>query len=268
MNNNYQQMIERNIGLLSIEEQETLRNLCVAVFGLGGLGGVIIEILVRAGIISFKIVDDDKFEVSNLNRQIYAFLNTINKNKIDVTEEFSKNINPEVKIEKYQSVSEKNIKDILNKVNIAVLALDSIKPIIIISRTCAKLNIPLIEGWALPFGNVRVFTNQTPSLEEVYNLPTKGREISSITEEEFKQLKNYMLSTLKEIKGIEEFYGPLAIQKIMEGRIPSFAPMVWLNAVIMSIEVIKIALGWGKISFAPNFSLYDPFNHKIPNKEV
>ena len=268
MNSYYEKIIERNIGLLTDEQQRTLQKLCIAVFGVGGLGGVITEVLARSGIESFKIVDCDKFDTSNINRQIYAFTDTLDKNKIDVTETFLKKINPQIKIEKYMDVNEDNIKDILKEVNIAVLALDSIKPIVIISRACSQSDIPLIEGWALPFGNVRVFTKNTPSLEEVYNLPTKGRNISSIPEEEFKQLKNYMLSTLKKIKGIEKFYGAIAVQRIMEGKIPSFAPMVWLNAVLMSIEVMKIALGWGKISLSPNFSLYDPFNNSIPTQEV
>jgi len=264
----YSDLTQRNIGLLSEEQQNRLKTSCIAVFGVGGLGGVISEILARCGVGSIKIVDNDTFDATNLNRQIFAFRDTLGQDKIEVTEKFLKKINSQLIIEKYKEATEDNIEKILKNTDVAILALDSIKPIIIISRSCGQLNIPLVEGWALPFGNVRVFTAQTPSLEEAYNMPTKGKEISSISQKDFKELKNYMLSTLKNIKGIDKFYPPLAIQRIMEGKIPSFAPMVWLTSVLMSLEAIKIILKWGDISLAPAFSLYDPFTQKIPNKEV
>lgn len=264
----YNNLIERNIGLLTHQQQEILEKSCIAIFGLGGLGGVISQILCRSGICSFKIVDNDRFEHTNLNRQIFSFKETVGRLKIDVTEEFLKKINPQVKIEKYLEVTEENIDKILKGVDIAILALDSVKPCLIISRATQSLKIPLIEGWALPILNVRVFTENTPSLEEAYNLPTIGKAISSISDEEFKELKNHMLSTLKKIEGIEKFYPPWAIKRIREGKIPSFAPMVWLTATVMSLEAIKILLSWGKIPLSPKFSLYNPFDHTIPKQEV
>jgi len=115
---------------------------------------------------------------------------------------------------------------------------------------------------------VRVFTKDTPSLEEVYQLPTTGKKISSFSDEDFRRLTLYMLEKLKKIKGIESFYPPYAIEKIKKGKIPSFAPLVWLTAVLMSLEVIKLLLKWGKIPFSPYFALYNPFNHSIPEQEV
>jgi len=263
----YMELINRNIGLLTQGQQETLRKSCVAVFGLGGTGGVMAEIFSRSGIGGLKIVDKDKFEPTNLNRQIFSFRDTLGRLKTDVSEEFLKRINPEIRIEKFTQVNAENIGQILQSVNIAVLAIDSLEPCIVISRACRKLGIPLVEGWAIPFGNVRVFTKDTPSLEEVYHLPTLSKEINSISAQDFTQLKLHMLETLKRIDGIEDFYPPLAIERILKGEIPSFAPLVWLTAVLMSLEGIKILLKWGEVSLSPNFSLYNPFIHKIPEQE-
>lgn len=264
----YGQMINRNIGLITEAQQETFRNSVIALFGLGGLGGVIGEIFTRSGIGTLKIVDHDKFEPTNFNRQIFSFQDTVGRWKTDVTEEFLKRINPEITIEKYQEVSQDNIDTILKNSQVVVLAIDSAKPCVIISRAARKAGIPLVEGWAIPYGNTRVFTKESPALEQVYNLPTLGKDIDAITEDEFNAFKISMLMTLKKIEGIENFYPPSAMKRIQEGQIPSFAPIVWLTAVLMSLETFKVLLDWGPLPLAPKFSLYNPFDNSIPGQEV
>ncbi len=264
----YSELINRNIGFLNEGQQEILRKSTVAIFGLGGLGGVASELLTRCGIGSLKIVDNDEFEATNLNRQIFCFRDSLGRLKTDVTEEILKKINPEIKIEKFLEPDIQNINQILENTNAVVLAIDSLKPCIIISRAVRKLGISLVEGWAIPFGNARVFAKDTPTLEEAYKLPTLGREIDSIPAEEFKNLSFHMLQSLKKIQGIEEFYSPEAIARIMKSEIPSFAPLVWLTGVLMSLEVIKVILNWGKLSLSPNFGLYNPFNNTIPKQDI
>lgn len=268
----YSELINRNIGFLNESQQDILRNSSVAVFGLGGLGGVISELLTRCGIGSLKIVDNDVFEAVNLNRQIFSFRDSLGRLKIDVTEEFLKKINPEIKIEKYSDETEENIEQILEGAKVSVLAIDKTRPCLIISRSAKKLGIPLIEGWAIPFGNVRVFTEDTPSLEEVYQLPTQGKEISSISEEEFKKYDMQMLAVLNKIKGAANFYTPQIVEKVLKGEVipynPTFAPIVWLTACLMSLETIKVILNLGEVSLAPKFSLYNPFENKIPKQEI
>ncbi len=263
----YADLTRRNIGILTEKQQQLLKDSCIVVFGLGGLGGVIAEIFVRSGVGCLVIVDSDKFEPTNSNRQIFSFRDTAGRLKTDVTDEFLKRINPEIKIRKFTEVTPQNINQILEGADIAVLAIDSVKPCVIISRSARDRGILLVEGWAIPFGNVRVFTKDSPTLEEVYGLPTMGKEISAISDEEFKTLKIYALSTLKKIEGVEAFYPPLAVERIMQGLIPSFAPLVWLTAALMSLEALKIILNWGKLSFSPDFALYNPFNNSIPKQE-
>lgn len=257
------EMFSRNKGLITDNQQNILKNSAVAVFGLGGLGGVICEILVRSGIYNLKLIDKDVFDKSNLNRQIYANINSIGKLKIEITKKQLLKINPDLIIEAYTEINEQNILTILNKVNVAVLALDETLPCIIISRHTKLENIPLVEGWALPYGNVRVFTNETPSLEEVYHLPTKGKDIFELTDEEMKDLNYKMIIELKKIKGVNKYYDENVNERIKEQVIPSFAPMVWLTACIMSFEVLKILLGTGNIAFAPDIKLYNPFEFRM-----
>ncbi len=266
--NLYAQLTERNVGLLTEAQQKTLKETTIAVLGLGGLGGVIAEILARAGVESLNIVDNDKFEPSNLNRQIYCFDDTFGKLKTEVSEAFLKKINPQLKIQAFTEVTEENIDAILKGAAVAVLAIDSAKPCLIISRAARRLGIPLVEGWAIPYGNVRVITKDTPSLEEIYGFPTVGKDIKDITDEEYLQLKLAMLACMKKIEGVETFYPPAAIERIRARRIPSFAPLVWLTAVLMSLETIKIILNWGTQALAPRFALFNPFDGTIPGQET
>jgi molybdopterin/thiamine biosynthesis adenylyltransferase len=266
MHINYKQIVDRNIGLLTEEEQEIIRKTHVVVFGIGGLGGVIAEILVRSGITRITVVDKDVFDPTNLNRQIFAYTDTIGMPKIDVAEEFLRRINPELTVVKASEVSQQNIQELLQGVSVALLALDDISGCIIISRNARQMNIPLVEGWAIPYGNVRVYTTKTPSLEEVYNLPTSGKDINSLTMEERQLLNLKMLYELRSLEGINEYYPDLALKRINQGTITSFAPMVWLTAVLMANEALKIILNKGKIAYAPLYHLYDPYKNTIPKQ--
>lgn len=80
---------------------EKLSNSHVAVFGVGGVGGYVVEALIRSGIGAIDLIDNDKVSITNLNRQIIATQKTIGKNKVDVMEERIHDINPKVKVKKY-----------------------------------------------------------------------------------------------------------------------------------------------------------------------
>lgn len=262
----YDDFIQRNIGFITQAEQDKLKNSTVAIFGIGGLGGVISEVLCRCGIGHFKLIDPDIIDASNLNRHVFGFQNNVGQKKIDIAENFLKQINPEVIVDKFERESKDNLDVILKDVNCAVLAADKIEACLEISRKSYHLNIPLVEGWAIPTGNVRVYTNTTPSLEDVYGLPTKGKEVAELSADEIEQLNLHMLMTLTGIEGIEDFYSEEAKARIAQGINPSFAPFVWFTSVLMTIETIKVLLQWDNIALAPRWSLYDPINHKIPRQ--
>ena len=87
--------------LIGKDAVEKLKNSRVAIFGIGGVGGYALEALVRAGIGEIDIIDSDDVAVSNINRQILATTETIGQKKVDVAEKRAKEINPDVKINKY-----------------------------------------------------------------------------------------------------------------------------------------------------------------------
>ncbi len=87
--------------LLGEESMDRLANAKVAVFGIGGVGGYVVEALVRSGVGSFVLVDDDKVCLTNLNRQLIATRKTVGKYKVEVMKDRILEINPKAEVEGY-----------------------------------------------------------------------------------------------------------------------------------------------------------------------
>lgn len=86
---------DRTISLIGEDKAEKLNKARVAVFGIGGVGGYAAEALARAGIGTIDIIDNDKVDVTNINRQIIALNSTLGASKVEIMEKRIKDINPE-----------------------------------------------------------------------------------------------------------------------------------------------------------------------------
>lgn len=95
-------MFSRTKLLLGENALEKLNNSRVAVFGIGGVGGFTAEALVRSGIGTLDIIDNDTVDISNINRQIIANSKNVGKDKVDAAEARFKEINPNVIINKHK----------------------------------------------------------------------------------------------------------------------------------------------------------------------
>lgn len=84
--------------LLGSEAISKLNRARVAVFGIGGVGGYIVEALARAGVGTLDLIDADDVSLSNINRQIIALHSTIGKSKVEIASLRAKDINPDIKI--------------------------------------------------------------------------------------------------------------------------------------------------------------------------
>ncbi len=85
--------------LLGAENMERLSRARVAVFGIGGVGGYVVEALARSGVGSFLLVDDDKVCLTNINRQIIATRKTVGQYKVEVMRDRILDINPQAQVE-------------------------------------------------------------------------------------------------------------------------------------------------------------------------
>ena len=126
---------------------EKLNKSKVAIFGIGGVGSFVVEGLTRAGIGKFILVDNDKIETTNLNRQIHATNKTLGKYKVDIMKERILEINPDanIKIFKdfYMPGNNSNILD--NTITYVADCIDTITSKIELIMQCKKINIPIIS---------------------------------------------------------------------------------------------------------------------------
>ncbi|WP_123055005.1 tRNA threonylcarbamoyladenosine dehydratase [Clostridium sp. JN-1] len=126
---------------------EKLKNSTVVIFGLGGVGSFSFEALIRGGIGNLILVDDDTICLTNLNRQIHANHDTIGRPKVDVLKERALKINPNCKVETYQTfVKEDNIDEIIPiDTSYVIDAIDTVSSKIALIVWCKEHNIDIIS---------------------------------------------------------------------------------------------------------------------------
>jgi molybdopterin/thiamine biosynthesis adenylyltransferase len=127
--------------------QAKLKKARVAIAGAGGLGSVISIYLAVAGVGNIRIIDSDKVEITNLNRQILHTDRDIGRNKVDSAHEKLTALNHEVTIDPVcDAICEDNALDLLRDCDLIVDALDNLPTRLIINRVALKRNIPLFHG--------------------------------------------------------------------------------------------------------------------------
>jgi molybdopterin/thiamine biosynthesis adenylyltransferase len=137
----------RNLGALTESECECLRKKKVFIAGCGGLGGYILEMLLRIGVGSIVAADGDTFERSNFNRQILAELPFLGKSKAMSAEQRARRVNPNVEFTAIpQFLDQDNVRIMISGSDVVMDALDNISSRKILSKACTELNIPMIHG--------------------------------------------------------------------------------------------------------------------------
>lgn len=139
---------ERTISLIGKTAFEKLTNSKVAVFGIGGVGGYVVEALVRAGISKIDLIDNDTVNDTNLNRQIVALNSTLGQFKVDVMMNRAKDINSDIEINTYKTFFDENTINQFDfsKYDYVVDAIDSVKSKLLLIETCKNKNIPIISS--------------------------------------------------------------------------------------------------------------------------
>lgn len=133
--------------LLGAEALKRLKKARVAVFGIGGVGGYVCEALARSGVGAFDLIDSDRVDVTNLNRQIIATHRTIGQYKTDVMEERIRDINPDAVIRTYRCFFlPENADDFpFAEYDYVVDAIDTVTAKIELILRSQEMNIPVIS---------------------------------------------------------------------------------------------------------------------------
>lgn len=143
-----QERFIRTERLLGKSAMDKLKNARVAVFGVGGVGGYVVEALVRSGIGEIDVFDNDTVAKSNLNRQIIALERTIGMAKVDVIKERALEINPQIKVNTHKVFY---MPDNANEYDLSVYtyivdAIDTVTAKIELIKRAKALGVPIISS--------------------------------------------------------------------------------------------------------------------------
>ncbi len=170
----FSEIFSRNIGAITAQQQDRLQRSRVAVIGCGGLGGFVIEQLVRLGVGRINCFDPDRFSVSNCNRQLYAHKATLGENKAEAAAERAAAIHPFSTVIAYPQQFEAAKDGDAFQVDVAIDCLDDIQTRYKLSRLCRGKSIPLVHGavtgW---YGQVGVQMPDYDLTSEMFPDPTR-----------------------------------------------------------------------------------------------
>lgn len=140
--------LKRTEMLIGPDAIEKLKSARVAVFGAGGVGCAVIEALARAGIGAIDIIDNDTYSQTNLNRQLFATVDTIGQKKTDIAALRIASINPDCKVVKHDMfyLPENADKLPLEAYDYIVDAIDTVSAKIELAVRAQKLGVPIISS--------------------------------------------------------------------------------------------------------------------------
>ncbi len=160
---------EPNLGTLGMDGQRTLLESSAAVVGLGGLGGNVLESLARLGFGHIVGIDPDRFEESNLNRQVLAGTRHLGELKTSAAAERAEQINPALEFEGRSETIEDAGIEVLQDCSVVLDCLDSVEARRHLVRACTDADVPLIHGavagWS---GQVAICRDGEDVIEKLY----------------------------------------------------------------------------------------------------
>lgn len=229
--------------LIGKDALEKLQNSRVAVFGVGGVGGYVVEALARAGVGNIDIIDNDTISVSNLNRQIIALTSTVGKNKVDVSKARLLDINPNIKVETYKCFFTRDTEFDFSKYDYVVDAIDTVVGKLELITRAKSSNVPII--CSMGTGN-----KMNPTMFEVADISkTSVCPLAKVIRQELKKrrIKKVKVVYSKEIPLKQIVTDDMDVET-KGGRIApasnSFCPAV--AGLIIASEVIKDLIDYEK----------------------
>jgi molybdopterin/thiamine biosynthesis adenylyltransferase len=253
----YEKAFSRNIGWVTEAEQQALRRKCVAIAGLGGVGGSHLLTLTRLGIGAFHIADFDTFDLINFNRQTGATIGTLGHGKLEVMVREARNINPELIIKGFgHGVKSDNLDDFLEGVEIYIDGLDffAFQARLKVFAACESKGIPAVT--AAPLGMGAAVLNFFPgrmSFNDYFRLDDAPE-----AEKPLRFLMGLAPARLQ--------MGYLADPSTVDlagHKGPSTMMACQLCSGVAATEALKILLGRGPVLAAPRGYHFDAYHKKL-----
>jgi hypothetical protein len=253
----YAKAFSRNIGWVTVAEQERLRTARIAIAGLGGVGGAHLRTLSRLGISRFHISDFDDFDVHNLNRQAGAFVSSLGQPKIDTVAHIALDINPESELRLFpQGVQPENVDEFLREVDIYVDGLDffALPARRMVFAKCREKGIPVLTAAPLGIGTAFLYFSPTGMSAEDY-FKWEGHDVQE-------QYARFIAGLSPAMMQRDYLVAPEAVN-FQEKRGPSTIMACDLCAGVMGAAVLKILLGRGGVKAAPWGMHFDAYHQRL-----
>lgn len=251
----YQEAFSRNIGWVTEDEQNILKNKRVAIAGVGGVGGVHLLTLTRLGIGNFKISDLDIFEVGNFNRQAGAYMKSVGRPKAEVMAEMAKGINPSMECEVYpDGIDMDNVNSFLDGVDLYIDGLDFFVLDVrrAVFKECWRRGIPAITAAPLGMGTALLcFIPGQMSFEEYFRM--EGHDADE------RQLR-FLLGLSPAMLQMGYLADPSRID--LEGKKGPSTPMACeMCAGVAATNALKVLLNRGDVIAAPRGLHFDAYKN-------
>ncbi|TAM43295.1 MAG: ThiF family adenylyltransferase [Burkholderiaceae bacterium] len=253
----YDRAFSRNIGWVTLAEQQQLRKSRIAIAGLGGVGGAHLLTLTRLGIANFNIADFDDFDVHNLNRQAGAFMPHMGQTKIDTVARMARDINPEIDLRLFpKGVHSSNVDEFLRDADVYVDGLDFfVLPVRrMVFAKCREKGIPAMT--AAPLGMGVAFLCFSPggmSFEDYFKV--EGHESDE-------QYARFIAGLSPAMMQRHYLVAPEAVN-FREKRGPSTIMACDLCAGVTGTQVLKLLLRRGSVRAAPWGMHFDAYHQKF-----
>lgn len=240
----YDEFASRNIGFVTEDEQARLRQARVIVIGTGGMGGAALQSLARTGIGAFDIADFDTFEVSNLNRQVFADLDSVGLQKAEATKQRILRINPEAEVVVHSDWLGA-IDDLFATSTIVINGTDDIAAGIELYRRAARQGATVVDAYTSPLPSVIVVGPNDERPEARLRYPSIGRAAEDLDADALAEcLLRELQYVLVHSSSADHIVMDAAVE-LLQGKRKrmSFAPMVITTGNLMAFEVVKHVLG-------------------------
>jgi tRNA A37 threonylcarbamoyladenosine dehydratase len=224
--------------LFTKEGLEKLREKRVAIFGLGGVGGYVLEALVRSGIENFDLIDNDVVSESNINRQILATIFSVGKDKVEVAKERALSINESCNIKTYKTffLPENSNEFDFSKYDYVIDCIDTVTGKIEIVVKANREGCKVISSMGT--GN-----KMNPTMFEVSDIYKTS--VCPLAKVMRRELKNRNIKKLKVVYSKEEPINTNILSDDGRKMVPgsnAFTPSV--AGLIIASEVVKDLLEW------------------------
>jgi hypothetical protein len=217
----------------------------VFVAGTGGMGGAALMGLARAGVGKLIVADIDTFEISNLNRQLFAFTDTVGRPKAEAAAEALRRINPDLEIEVLGNEWTDAIERIEARATVLVNGTDDLAAGLLLYRTARARKLPVIDAYASPLPSVYVTRAGDAMPEERLGYPTIGTAWNAVTQAQREAAFQCEIMHVLMHSSSRHHIDLAAAAEVAAGRRSrmSFAPMVISTGMLMAYEALALLLG-------------------------